>query len=64
MTFQFESFMEFMLMNGHGSYVWASYLITFIALLVLVLVPYRRQRQLLIRLKRQQRIESQLTAET
>lgn len=39
MEFQFDSFAAFIHMGGHGKYVWASYLVTFVALLGLVLQP-------------------------
>ena len=58
--FQFESLSEFLLMDGHGAYVWASYMITGLSLKALILFPYLKRRQLIIRLVRQQRIDSQL----
>jgi len=57
--FQFESLIDFATMGGHGPYVWASYGITAAALAALVILPSMKQRQLLIRLKRQQRIDNQ-----
>lgn len=42
----------------HFSFVAASYIITFLALLMLVLLPRYQKRQLVKQLKRQQRIES------
>jgi heme exporter protein D len=39
MKFQFESLNEFMVMSGHGPYVWASYAITFAALIYLLIRP-------------------------
>lgn len=57
MTFQFDTLASFLAMDGHGAYVWASYIITAIALTVLVWYPYSKQRELLLNLKRQQRIE-------
>lgn len=57
MGFQFESLNDFLVMDGHGVYVWASYVVTAIALTLLVLIPSVKRRQLLIRLQRQQRID-------
>jgi len=58
-VFQFESLADFANMAGHGPYVWASYAVTVIALLALVMVPTIKQRQLLSRIERQQCRESQ-----
>jgi heme exporter protein D len=55
--FQFDSFMAFLLMDGHGAYVWASYIITFFALLLLVVLPSLRKKGLVTAMKRQQRLE-------
>lgn len=43
--FQFESVADFLAMNGHGGYVWASYVITFFALILLVVYPIYQQRR-------------------
>ena len=48
---------DFMMMNGHGPYVWASYAITFLVLATLVIVPSLKKKQLIKRFERQQRIE-------
>lgn len=53
MTFQFESLADFMAMSGHGPYVWASYAITFIALIFLVVSPVLQQKKLM---KQQQKL--------
>ncbi|WP_045859743.1 heme exporter protein CcmD [Teredinibacter purpureus] len=44
-VFQFSSVQDFFSMNGHGPYVWASYLITFsgIALLALSCTAAKRK---------------------
>ncbi|OZY85098.1 heme exporter protein CcmD [Cellvibrio mixtus] len=47
MKFQFESLADFLAMSGHGPYVWASYAITFIALIFLVVNPVLQQRALI-----------------
>lgn len=49
-------------MGGHGSFVWSSYVITTLSLLVLVIIPPIQKRQLMSQLKRRQRIE-ELTIE-
>lgn len=46
MKFQFESLADFLAMSGHGPYVWASYVITFIALIFLVVRPVLQQKAL------------------
>jgi len=57
MQFYFESWSEFVQMNGHGPYVWAAYAITWLVLSYLVLSPWVRKRRWLAaesnRLKRQ-----------
>lgn len=58
LSFQFESFSEFMLMAGHGPYVWACYLITATALIYLACAPLLKRRALFAELKRQARIEN------
>ena len=57
MEFQFGSLVDFFLMDGHGAYVWASYFITLLSLLFLVVSPSIQQRRFIIQQKRQQRIE-------
>ena len=59
MTFQFETLLDFWNMAGHGPYVWASYGITWVGLIYLMLAPGRRRKQLLENIRRQARIESQ-----
>ncbi|MGH1441385.1 MAG: heme exporter protein CcmD [Cellvibrionaceae bacterium] len=58
MSFQFENAVDFFIMSGHGPYVWASYAITFFAMMALVLVPLFQQKGLKVRIQRKQRIES------
>lgn len=53
MKFQFESLTDFMAMSGHGPYVWASYVITFIGLIFLVVNPVLQQKKLI---KQQQKL--------
>lgn len=58
MTFQFVSFLDFWMMNGHGPYVWASYIISLVALIVIAIIPVVQKRGLSKRLVRQQRINA------
>jgi len=57
MNFQFESLQDFMTMNGHGAFVWASYVVTLMALLLLVVIPAMQKKQIRQQLKRQRIIE-------
>lgn len=54
MKFQFANLADFIAMNGHGSYVWAAYLITLVALVILVWLPIQQQRAFFQRQRRQQ----------
>lgn len=54
MKFQFESVAEFMLMNGHGAYVWSAYGLTFIVLAYLLIKPVLQQKAFL---RQQQKIQ-------
>ncbi|WKD50953.1 heme exporter protein CcmD [Microbulbifer spongiae] len=56
MQFQFSSFAEFLAMDGHGIYVWISYVVTFAALAALALYPRITRRRIQRELQRQQRI--------
>ncbi len=58
MTFQFATLMDFLTMGNHGPYVWGSYLITLIAFVVIIMIPYFHKRSLGKRIRRQQRIEA------
>jgi heme exporter protein D len=46
MKFQFESLADFIAMSGHGPYVWASYAITFVALIFLLVNPLLQKKAL------------------
>jgi len=61
MAFQFEGLLDFLTMSGHGSYVWASYAVTLLALLFLVVIPIYQRKNLAQQIKRQQRIETSVT---
>jgi heme exporter protein D len=54
MKFQFESFADFIAMNGHGPYVWAAYAITFAVLIYLLVSPLLQKKTFI---KQQQKIQ-------
>lgn len=56
MEFQFAGLADFLLMDGHGVFVWIAYGATFAALVALALYPRLRRRQLQRELQRQQKI--------
>ncbi|WP_461482132.1 heme exporter protein CcmD [Porticoccus sp.] len=58
MMFRFDSLQDFLLMGGHGPYVWSSYIISIAVMLWLVASPLRRRRKLLADVVRQQRREA------
>lgn len=58
MIFQFESLMDFLVMSGHGSYVWAAYLITITGFAYLCIAPLMAHRAMVKReLKKRSREE-------
>lgn len=57
MQFQFESFADFLAMNGHGPYVWAAYGVALLVLAALVAAPVIRQKKLRREFARQLRQE-------
>lgn len=57
MKFQFGSMTDFIAMNGHGPYVWASYAITFAVLIFLLLSPLIKKRALVKQLQKTQKLE-------
>lgn len=59
MTFQFDSLASFMAMNGHGPFVWASYGITFVVLVYLLVSPVLQRRAFFRQQAKQQRIAKQ-----
>jgi heme exporter protein D len=59
MTFQFDSLANFMAMNGHGPFVWASYGITFVVLVYLLVSPVLQRRAFFRQQAKQQRIAKQ-----
>lgn len=54
----FESFSDFLAMGGHGLYVWLSYGIAIVLLVVNVVSPLLRKKQLLTELIRRMRREN------
>ncbi len=58
MKFQFESIVDLFQMSGHGTYVWGSYIITFLIVGILIYIPYKLKRGIVVQLKRQQKLES------
>lgn len=56
MKFQFESIADFIAMNGHGSYVWASYAITFAVLIFLLASPLLQKKAFVKQQKKQQKL--------
>lgn len=67
MTPFFDSWSAFWQMGQHGLYVWLSYGISLIAILLLVIVSHRGKRKILAEVKRemerQQRIKQRATTE-
>lgn len=57
MKFQFESIVDLFQMSGHGPYVWGSYIITFLVVGILIYIPYKLKREIVVQLKRQQKLE-------
>lgn len=56
MKFQFESIADFIAMNGHGSYVWASYAITFAVLIFLLASPLLQKKAFVKQQIKQQKL--------
>lgn len=56
MQIQFESLTDFWVMNGHGSFVWLAYAITFTVLVYLVVSPLLQMRQFLKQQRKLQRL--------
>jgi heme exporter protein D len=50
---QFASFQEFLLMDGHGPYVWLAVFVSIAVLVALVISPLRQQRKAMDRIARQ-----------
>lgn len=56
MKFQFESIADFIAMNGHGPFVWASYAITFAVLVFLLVSPVLQKRAFVKQQQKQQKL--------
>lgn len=50
---QFASFQEFLLMDGHGPYVWLAVFVSLAVLVALIISPLRQQRKAMDRIARQ-----------
>ena len=57
--FQFASINELMEMGGHGVYVWSAYAVSILALVLLTVIPRRKQKRLLARVAQQQQLAAQ-----
>ncbi|MFT6968053.1 MAG: heme exporter protein D [Cellvibrionaceae bacterium] len=57
MKFQFESIVDLFQMSGHGPYVWGSYIITFLVVGILIYIPYKLKREIVVQVKRQQKLK-------
>lgn len=58
MTFQFESLIDFLMMRGHGPYVWAAYIITLTGMIYLCVAPLKATSDMVkIERKKQSREE-------
>lgn len=53
----FDSFSEFLAMDGHGLYVWLSYAIALVLFVINLVSPLLRKKQLISELKRRLRRE-------
>lgn len=51
----FDSLHAMLVMEGHGVYVWVCYCVTALVIGVLLVVPVRRRKQLLVQLAAEQR---------
>jgi len=53
MKIQFQSFQDFMVMDGHGMYVWLAVLVSLWVLVSLVLRPLSQHRKITASIERQ-----------
>lgn len=60
MNFQFDSLNAFLIMNGHGVYVWACYVITFSVLTYLVVSPMLAKKSFLKQQKKNSLLQKNL----
>ena len=58
-----NSFSDFLAMGGYGLYVWGSFGVTAIIMIVEPIVAIRRRNTLIVRLKRQLRAGTRLSQE-
>lgn len=60
LTFQFNSFAEFLAMDKYGFYVWLSYGVSFVAMAGLIWLSRREEKQILQGVKKELSREAQL----
>lgn len=60
LTFQFNSFAEFLAMDKYGFYVWLSYGVSFLAMGGLIWQTKREQKQLLETIKKEKAREMKM----
>ena len=46
----FDSFQSVLLMDGHGAYVWAAYLVTLLVIVTVLSIPVRQRKRFLLQL--------------
>ena len=54
MNIQFASFQQFLLMDGHGPYVWLAVIVSVAVLIGLVVSPLKQQKKIINQIARQQ----------
>lgn len=47
----FDSFSSALQMDGHGGFVWSAYLVTVLVICCLVILPMRKEKQMIRQLK-------------
>ncbi len=53
------SLVEFLQMGGYGVYVWSAYLLALIVLVITLIIPFRRERNLCKQIARRTRRRTQ-----
>jgi len=57
MNIQFASFQQFLLMDGHGPYVWLAVIVSVAVLIGLVVSPLKQQKKIINQIARQQLLD-------
>ncbi len=57
---QFSSFQAFIAMENHGFYVWLSYGISFVLLTLLVVLSFKKNKQVISQIRQRQQRELKL----